>query len=395
MAKKTMLAQPANGPGRWEIRPSEGKGRGVFATEDIPMGSLVMLEKPALKLPHPGLNKRIRTVDVLREFDKMTPSQQSHFSRLSDSGHQDIPHKLHRTFLTNAIVANTARDFHVYLNFSMINHSCLPNALNKYREETGQQMVIATKSIAKNEEITITYQGNLIYETAETRARLFSEAWGFQCGCKACKGPLSRASDIRRVMLAALFAILERHDVKQQASVVAMKELTLSVLKDKHLCRLDFAHIDAFSEADYTFLWWLEAKLLETEGVYIDNLGVAYQRAAVSLQKRLTIAGEAGKKVEHLEAYFINIKTWWKIWYNVERITRRPQGVPAWGLGDDTSDRAMVGDGLVAYHGYDQYGICSLIALPAAGLRELENGVQTGVKFCKDYKKKFGHLYRC
>jgi hypothetical protein len=127
---------------------------------------------------------------------------------------------------------------------------------------------------------------------------------------------------------------------------------------------------------------------------FVNDLGVAHQRAADSLQKRLTSAGKIGKKVEHHKVYLGNSKTWWKTWYNIERIPTRPEGNPVWGIGDVSTNRAGIANGHGAFNGYDVYGNSSTIAVPAAQLKAVEDCGRKVTEFCEEYRRKFRRLYR-
>jgi hypothetical protein len=203
---------PAENPDRvlFEVRTSEGKGRGLFATQDIARGSLIMLETPVISLKRPnGPGKPYLAKQVQQAFKKLTPQEKDLFLSLSDRGHQHITDKKLRIYMTNTLGDFDPQLSNVCLQLSLINHSCVPNSTWQQRAETRQYMVTAIHPIAKNEEITITYTGYASQYTAAQGQEIFKHYWNFTCDCKACTvgTPFNLASDLRRTMLGALWTM--------------------------------------------------------------------------------------------------------------------------------------------------------------------------------------------
>lgn len=69
----------------YAIKPSPGKGRGIFATKAIPAGTNVMKDRIALQVQKAGPS--VREEDVLKGFEKLSPADQQRFLELHD-GHR-------------------------------------------------------------------------------------------------------------------------------------------------------------------------------------------------------------------------------------------------------------------------------------------------------------------
>ena len=67
--------------------------------------------------------------------------------------------------------------------FSMLNHSCIPNAVNYTLGPAGYMVVRACRPIMAGEEVCINYLGRGSLRPAVERQRELEESYGFLCGC--------------------------------------------------------------------------------------------------------------------------------------------------------------------------------------------------------------------
>jgi len=329
------MAPPPDIPKHWEVRPSAGKGRGVFATQDIARGDLIMLETPIMTLHRPGPNKPFLPDAVKAAFDSLPAAEKTRFLALSGSGRPDATTNLLQIFLTNALGGINNDISSICIEVSLLNHSCVPNATWSFRADTGtggpgKYIVSATSDIRKDEEICITYAGYCVHFSAFERAAILWQNWQFKCACRACKPgtAFQRASDIRRIMYHATTRIIERYD-RVESMPLPNQQYALAATGWRQLFSLNHAVIDAFSEADITFIWWLRAKLLEAENKYDGDFVHAYEEVGKRLCARMWQEGRAGRRVENLEAWFANIKHCAKEVSAWSRILQRPTMRPA------------------------------------------------------------------
>jgi len=327
-------------PKHWEVRPSAGKGRGVFATQDIVRGDLIMLETPIMTLHRPGPNKPFLPDAVKAAFDSLPAAEKTRFLALSGSGRPDATTNLLQIFLTNALGGINNDISSVCIEVSLLNHSCLPNATWSFRPDTeaggaGKYIVSATWDIRKDEEICITYAGYCVHFSALERAAILWQNWHFKCACRACKPgtAFQRASDIRRIMYHATTRIIERYN-RAESNPLPNQHYALAVTGWRQLFSLNQAVIDALTKADITFIWWLRAKLLEAENDHDENLVQAYEEVGKRLCARMWQEGRAGRRVKNLGAWFANVQLCAKEVSDLTRILQRPFGRPIYRVED-------------------------------------------------------------
>ncbi|KAH7303856.1 hypothetical protein B0I35DRAFT_446122 [Stachybotrys elegans] len=171
----------------WVVRPSPGKGRGVFAAQDIARGTHIMEERPLFT----GYAIADMTSDIETEFAQLSAEQQTEYLSCHEHKLQGEPEsgRLLRILRSNAYTTQEGR-IAIYPKVALINHSCQPNVLNADNQNT--RIIIAMRDIVKGEEIFTTYIP-LLMHTADRNQRLYQ--YGFQCQCEACK---TSESDPRR-----------------------------------------------------------------------------------------------------------------------------------------------------------------------------------------------------
>ncbi|THY29126.1 SET domain-containing protein [Aureobasidium pullulans] len=216
---------------RTEIRPSKVAGHGLFATEDIRCGEIVLCEKAFTAEPRPksGPSKPAKMMD-LHNNSKHIGSYAALFSttvrKIVDNPslahilqlHTDGTHESQKTiplvdglpavdiFRIHLLLKRNVFSFgkHDILNtppaelnkiheigadavglwyqVSHINHSCIANC---HRNFIGDMMIVrASFDISKNTEITLAYIEHSPLPSVQQEE--FRMNWGFQCTCKLC-----------------------------------------------------------------------------------------------------------------------------------------------------------------------------------------------------------------
>lgn len=160
-----------------------GKGIGVLAKQDIPAGTLIMLEKPVLQTQDENriesLVQNLRD-DVKAEVMKL---------------HSDFPDESPAVgiFHTNSMGCPKEgnSDFDaprgLFLKMSRFNHSCSPNAMQSWIPDQGEMQLRAVRAISSGEEICICYIDPSF--AWEQRQQDFKESFGFLCRCPVCSTP--------------------------------------------------------------------------------------------------------------------------------------------------------------------------------------------------------------
>lgn len=205
------------------MRSSPGKGRGLFALQDIPRGSCIFAEKPLV-----ALNLQC---DIFEEMGKLSTAERESFDALTyhmsnvdlrlpnfrdmarrnraaagKTGAEleravDDCMKTQAIFMTNSVRMNSDTDGGVFLTYSRVNHSCTPNVNNGWNPTLGKGTLFAIRDIKKSEELLTTY-----IDPLATRAQraVQLKAWGIECNCKAC-----RDDDGTRELVLELYQALE------------------------------------------------------------------------------------------------------------------------------------------------------------------------------------------
>lgn len=205
----------------------------------------------------------------------------------------------------------------------------------------------------------------------------------------------------------------------------------------------DTSFLKQFTNVEYTFIGWLQAQLLEAEGLLHGDVSQGYYLAVTSLKQRLLIAGKAEKAVEYLDSYLDNIRRWSKIEYDINKILERPESVPIYteedcaywtitvspalhlhnpllqpltiqkprdDLNRDTREHArtavatgamsvseadqMMSEMNLAVKVYDSDGGVVTTAVPDRFLPKLLLDRDPGALFCDEYWQQYHHLYQ-
>ncbi|GAM39056.1 hypothetical protein TCE0_034r10284 [Talaromyces pinophilus] len=222
-----------------ELRPTPGKGWGVFATRDIKRGSLIMKERAMFIIQKQSGN--ITEQDVYEAVERLSDSQMHIIACLSDNRPRELsngmmdsgPLALAQIWGKNCFSLESGvegRPFGDYVEqkrwglfpcHSRFNHSCQPNAGVPESPESPSESQVgrnstssyAERDIAAGEEITISYKNGFRSRTLDERHRLLE----FECSCTVCdrasKDPTFRqVSDLRRRLIRGLIYLLDGID---------------------------------------------------------------------------------------------------------------------------------------------------------------------------------------
>ncbi|KAK2877135.1 hypothetical protein FQN49_001379 [Arthroderma sp. PD_2] len=214
------LRLPRNAP--FELKPSPGKGWGVFATKNIKKGALILREKPlfVIRAPLEGCIE----LEIVAAFQKLTPTEKRQFLCLRDNG-SEVFKCMTDAFVDNnstvsSILKNGANDYPargLFILHSRFNHSCVPNTKAPF---TGKKAIstYATRDIVAGEELTTFYDTNVLFHPRQERHK----ALRFVCDCKACKlgTPFHELSETRKTLIRGLMYLKDGVDVdgKRQRS---------------------------------------------------------------------------------------------------------------------------------------------------------------------------------
>lgn len=201
-----------------KIRDSQGRGRGLFATCDVPAGEIVMCEKAfcvawgfeseaLIAMTYDLRDDRIRVSPVglsKSAVQKLigNPSQIEKLMGLYGDYQGDgknvfgtVDGPIVDTFRVHDIVSRNAfglgsqfgeqgakdASTGLWIWIAYVNHSCIPNVKKEF---TGDLMILrATRPIVAGEEIFHSYDESSDYDA---RKRALMTTWGFECNCSLC-----------------------------------------------------------------------------------------------------------------------------------------------------------------------------------------------------------------
>ncbi|KAJ7030011.1 hypothetical protein C8F04DRAFT_1115032 [Mycena alexandri] len=211
---------------KYRLSPTPGKGHGLFSISPIRANDLIISERPLTLVPAwQGISIRLLREMTMQEkiqiqayeweqqlkvlFDRLHPDYQAAFVKLANSHQHDGSGPIAGIMRTNGLGVSclqtgryTAEEQQkhrkgyytaVCKEISRLNHSCCLNTTWFFDLSTFSFQLFATRDIAKDEELTISYIN--LRAPAKDR-QLALEPYGFQCACSACLAPSS--SDIQR-----------------------------------------------------------------------------------------------------------------------------------------------------------------------------------------------------
>lgn len=255
-----------------EVRPAGDMGQGLFAVVDIIRGTRIIAESPYILLEQVSqpfamfcglvqdLGNDISKLDELTFNEKLLDDEEPHnlLDQIREEGAEvdeddledpDVYVMLERyaKFYTNSAEIKSNGKYvgaGLFLRFSRMNHSCVPNAFSNWNPKIGQQTVQAARDIKAGEQIFFSYLGREgTFKSQQERASMISKFWGFECGCNDCVQ--AETSDVLRGRMGRLDQEMSRlselcqaaygtdEEVEPAAKEALVKAKTLMTLMDE------------------------------------------------------------------------------------------------------------------------------------------------------------------
>ena len=203
--KKDWKKHKANCP-PFSVQVIPGKGKGLIAVRKINFGEKILQEKPLLVIDNNKSDNYDDWCDyVTQQIDGLKEDELVVYNNLADNetfkktsellyikfkkDYSEEKLKYLRILRTNGVnTDDEGRQTCVFPKFSLLNHSCAPNAMrNVEDEEDGVEVTVtAARDITKGEEITIKYFSQEIASMTRDKRRVKLLNWGFQCSCQIC-----------------------------------------------------------------------------------------------------------------------------------------------------------------------------------------------------------------
>jgi hypothetical protein len=241
---------PSSLPSRlWEVRATAHKGLGVFAKLPIPRGTRIFSEPPLLAIRQDQDASSIYPSALLLEEEDRKRllglstyvTRESRVIRWLQAGWWTLKSvtglgrgkgkatlserwnvKQHvqmlSVFRNNAFALGEGGIGQaVFRGISRINHSCVPNSQGNFHAGMGKFNIHATRDIAIDEEVTVSYlpeHGSM----RAVRLEKLREGYGFDCGCSACDNSKDDgvSSEGRRAHMQNLMEDFAKFSAKQE-----------------------------------------------------------------------------------------------------------------------------------------------------------------------------------
>ncbi|KAF1966055.1 SET domain-containing protein, partial [Bimuria novae-zelandiae CBS 107.79] len=140
----------------FELRPSPGKGWGVFATRNVKEGTRILSEKALFVIRK--YHTHIEKMDVVTAFQALAPSDKHQFLLLRDNASNPF-NSMENACAENSFTFPGDGGHRLFLPLSRFNHSCVPNSKIPDKS-TGENPfgIYAIRDILAGEEITFCYE---------------------------------------------------------------------------------------------------------------------------------------------------------------------------------------------------------------------------------------------
>ncbi|SMR60977.1 unnamed protein product [Zymoseptoria tritici ST99CH_1A5] len=274
----------------YTIKDSPGKGRGVFATQAIRAGTVIIKESPGLQLPPVSSRDYtdIVTPDFVQSvFDKLPKASQTRFLSLHE-GSRPYPSKVFRIYKANVFL-NPDSVAAVYFDISIINHSCVRNSQMEQDGPYGK--IVANRAIAEGEEISICYNEFYDCMTKRVRGNVMRAYYDFDCSCTGCTLPSRQQelSDARRKLLNVLKNAVDGRRPLDMMPLEMLGAMSRQQAEQKNVLRgmAHFPLAKKLTPQQHVAYNILIAGLLTAEGISGTAVPNAYLNAADALFRQI------------------------------------------------------------------------------------------------------------
>ena len=183
----------------WELRFTPESGYHALALRDFVQGDVILIEEPLVWCSghHPFDESQVEEIES--KVESLSVEEQVAFYELANVfSDSDEYRKAPGIFMTNCfdMSDNDTDRCAIYLAIARLNHSCTPNAQFTFIPEKNHEVLIASRNIAKGDEINDCYID--LRQSTSQRQKEVQELYRFTCSCRHCTSPDSTADHYRQ-----------------------------------------------------------------------------------------------------------------------------------------------------------------------------------------------------
>ena len=281
------------------------KGRGMVAIRAINPGQEVLSEKPLIHINGSVSSRKYHQEEVLSKYHHLSRSSKAEYNSLRYINREVVGNKILNIWYSNCVgirvlgqlTVDDEEEKGLYLSFSMINHSCAPNAVINF-DESRKVKVVAITKIRRGEEIVINYldptrgENLLRFE----RQKILRNMWRFNCRCVVCslKGQeLERNESMKKNLVCLVEKQKQFQRVPVQENAMNRLSLEVEIMDLMRKIGLEMAR-EIPDSLHYCYFY---AKILQIQGVSLAQSPDQFRKVAYEDAKLL---GESFLKKFHL-----------------------------------------------------------------------------------------------
>jgi hypothetical protein len=180
----------------YALREVPGKGKGLVATQMIPMGTRILCEEPLIRVPEFASDIQSLRASVVEQVEALTPPQRQAFLSMHNIYADDTDLGI---IITNALpIGDRMGEAGIFLDACRVNHACDNNAQKNWNGNINRHTVHAKRDIENGEEITIFYIG--VLNNRKARQEALRRKFAFTCSCRLCSLPPDQSQNIDKTL---------------------------------------------------------------------------------------------------------------------------------------------------------------------------------------------------
>lgn len=218
-----------------------------LATEDLPIGEILLDEKPVQSKVWTSQQENIipdqtwnAFIDDVMKCTDLASTLHYDDERAKSGNKIDVRKKVEAQVVANVFrsaLGNHKWILQLFLQQSFFNHSCIPNAV-AYRKENNQAIVVVIRPIKKTEEIFLCYRVDFYTHTTHYRQNVLKETWNFQCICPRCTKGVDKDLRLTGITKGMAMSTKEIDEMKKLFDEITTEKKMLHNTKWKKKCKL-------------------------------------------------------------------------------------------------------------------------------------------------------------